>query len=192
MEAHFGQDFPIRFDFLDTMGGGNLSLQVHPVTQYIRDTFGMNYTQDESYYLLDAEEGASVFLGLKTGVDPEAMLAALNVPVLGVRGNCDSRVDAMLLPFPFEDFAEALVYDKSFLLYHGDLPIKEGYEPDVIVSGHTHIPVLEEDEKGRILLNPGSTSFPKGGYPASYALMDKNGIKVLSLETDEPIFVKSF
>ena len=78
VEARFGQDFPIRFDFLDTMGGGNLSLQVHPVTQYIRDTFGMNYTQDESYYLLDAEEGASVFLGLKTGVDPEAMLAALN------------------------------------------------------------------------------------------------------------------
>lgn len=78
VEARFGQDFPIRFDFLDTMGGGNLSLQVHPVTQYIRDTFGMNYTQDESYYLLDAEEGASVFLGLKTGVDPEAMIAALN------------------------------------------------------------------------------------------------------------------
>ena len=78
VEARFGQDFPIRFDFLDTMGGGNLSLQVHPVTQYIRDTFGMNYTQDESYYLLDAEEGASVFLGLKTGVDPEAMIDALN------------------------------------------------------------------------------------------------------------------
>lgn len=65
----FGQDFPIRFDFLDTMGGGNLSLQVHPVTQYIRDTFGIYYTQDESYYLLDAEEDATVYLGLKTGVN---------------------------------------------------------------------------------------------------------------------------
>ena len=78
VEARFGQDFPIRFDFLDTMGGGNLSLQVHPVTQYIRDTFGIYYTQDESYYLLDADEGkASVFLGLKTGVDPDGMIAAL-------------------------------------------------------------------------------------------------------------------
>ena len=57
VESRFGQDFPIRFDFLDTMGGGNLSLQVHPTTQYIRDTFGIYYTQDESYYLLDAEEG---------------------------------------------------------------------------------------------------------------------------------------
>ncbi len=77
VEARFGQDFPIRFDFLDTMGGGNLSLQVHPDTQYIRDAFGMYYTQDESYYLLDAEEGATVFLGLKTGVDPDEMIAAL-------------------------------------------------------------------------------------------------------------------
>lgn len=77
VEARFGQDFPIRFDFLDTIGGGNLSLQVHPTTQYIRDTFGIYYTQDESYYLLDAEEGATVFLGLKTGVDPKEMIDAL-------------------------------------------------------------------------------------------------------------------
>ncbi len=77
VEARFGQDFPIRFDFLDTMGGGNLSLQVHPNTQYIRDTFGMQYTQDESYYLLDADEGATVYLGLKTGVNPDEMIAAL-------------------------------------------------------------------------------------------------------------------
>lgn len=77
VEARFGQNFPIRFDFLDTIGGGNLSLQVHPTTQYIRDTFGMFYTQDESYYLLDADEKATVFLGVKTGVDPAEMIAAL-------------------------------------------------------------------------------------------------------------------
>ena len=78
VESRFGQDFPIRFDFLDTMGGGNLSLQVHPTTQYIRDTFGIYYTQDESYYLLDAEPGATVFLGLKTNVDSKEMISALN------------------------------------------------------------------------------------------------------------------
>lgn len=77
VEARFGEDFPIRFDFLDTMGGGNLSLQVHPTTQYIRDTFGIYYTQDESYYLLDAEPDATVYLGLKSGVCPEEMIAAL-------------------------------------------------------------------------------------------------------------------
>lgn len=78
VEARFGYDFPIRFDFLDTIGGGNLSLQVHPSNQYIRDTFGMYYTQDESYYLLDATPDATVYLGLKTGADPEEMIRALN------------------------------------------------------------------------------------------------------------------
>lgn len=75
--SRFGAEFPIRFDFLDTMGGGNLSLQVHPRTAYIRRQFGMNYTQDESYYLLDASEDGSVYLGLKAGINREAMVRDL-------------------------------------------------------------------------------------------------------------------
>ena len=75
--SRFGAEFPIRFDFLDTMGGGNLSLQVHPKTEFIREHFGMQYTQDESYYLLDAGEDGSVYLGLKTGFDKQAMIREL-------------------------------------------------------------------------------------------------------------------
>ncbi len=78
VHARFGAEFPIRFDFLDTWEGGNLSLQVHPLTEYIQDQFGMNYTQDESYYLLDAAPGAEVYLGVKTGIDADAMANDLN------------------------------------------------------------------------------------------------------------------
>ncbi len=85
VHARFGKEFPIRFDFLDTMGGGNLSLQVHPTTEYIQEQFGMPYTQDESYYILDAGEEACVYLGLREGVSREEMLTDLQVAETGTK-----------------------------------------------------------------------------------------------------------
>lgn len=77
VHARFGKEFPIRFDLLDTVGGQNLSLQVHPLTEYIQQQFNMRYTQDESYYILDAGPDSAVWLGVRDGVDPAAMEADL-------------------------------------------------------------------------------------------------------------------
>jgi len=82
--GRFGKDFPIRFDFLDTMNGQNLSLQVHPTLDYAYRNFGAKYTQDESYYILDCKEGASVYLGLKNNVSRDELVQALeNAQVSG-------------------------------------------------------------------------------------------------------------
>ena len=84
VHARFGKEFPIRFDMLDTMNGQNLSLQVHPLTEYIQEQFNMRYTQDESYYILDAQgEDPCVYLGIKTGADPQAMAKDLRAAQRG-------------------------------------------------------------------------------------------------------------
>jgi len=101
VHARFGKEFPIRFDMLDTMNGQNLSLQVHPLTEYIQQNFNMHYTQDESYYLLDAQgDDACVYLGIRTGTDADKMVQALRDAQNGDR------------PFPAEEFVNRIPVKK--------------------------------------------------------------------------------
>ncbi|NGN62732.1 hypothetical protein G5C51_02290 [Streptomyces sp. A7024] len=73
VHRRFGTAFPIRFDYLDTMGGGNLSLHLHPQEQYMREVFGWPYTQHETYYVTACEPGAKVLLGLTEEADVDTM-----------------------------------------------------------------------------------------------------------------------
>lgn len=70
-EVHrqFGTSFPVRFDYLDTVGGGSLSVHCHPQPEYMMRVFGWPYTQHETYYVMKTRGKPSIYLGLHADVD---------------------------------------------------------------------------------------------------------------------------
>ena len=105
--------------------------------------------------------------------------------VIAVRGNCDSEVDQMLLHFPITaPWQQVLLEKQRLFLTHGHLFGPENLpalnQNDVLVYGHTHLPVAEQ--RGEIFhFNPGSVSIPKGGNPASYGMLDNDVLSVIAL-----------
>lgn len=108
------------------------------------------------------------------------MLNGMKDSIICVRGNCDSEVDQMVLDFPITKDHTVFTYcGVTFFATHGHLyntyypPKRE--EKFVLLTGHTHIPALE-DHGDYIYCNPGSVSIPKGGSDHSYILLDKSGM----------------
>ncbi|GAB6281446.1 MAG: hypothetical protein STSR0008_01850 [Ignavibacterium sp.] len=73
----FKYEWPIRFDYLDTIDGGNLSTQVHPRPNYIRREFGETYTQDEAYYIVASKPDSKVYIGLTENCNQDEFKNAL-------------------------------------------------------------------------------------------------------------------
>ncbi len=73
----WGYRCPLTINYLDTWGGGNLSLQVHPTASYGIPTFNAHAGHHESYYMMDTTDHSTVYLGLKEGTKVSEMVEAL-------------------------------------------------------------------------------------------------------------------
>ncbi|WET42017.1 phosphodiesterase [Citrobacter enshiensis] len=125
---------------------------------------------------------------LPEGYAPAQVADLLNAQagrIIAVRGNCDSEVDQMLLHFPMTaPWQQILMENQRLFLTHGHLFGPENLPAlnagDVLVYGHTHLPVAEK--RGEVYhFNPGSVSIPKGGFKASYGILDDNVLRVIAL-----------
>lgn len=88
-------------------------------------------------------------------------------PTVAVRGNMD-----------FGPWSEQLGAQEIIEVSHTRLLVlhdvyrlalnSQDARPDVVISGHTHRP-LQEDNEGVLYINPGSAGYPKFGQPATVA-----------------------
>lgn len=114
------------------------------------------------------------------------LMNSLSDRMLAVRGNCEAEVDQMVLAFPvMSTTAMAMVDGRRMVLSHGHIFNEDSLPPgaDIFLYGHTHIPVAHRKD-GVICFNPGSTSIPKGGFPASYGEYVDGTLSVRRLSDD--------
>ncbi len=97
------------------------------------------------------------------------ILGGIKEKIMCVRGNCDSEVDRMVLPFPITaDYAAIYADGLNLYLSHGHREVPPLASGDVYLTGHTHVPLKENC--GYIHLNPGSVSLPKENSRRGYIL----------------------
>ncbi len=126
---------------------------------------------------------------LPEGYNPKEVAECLNGyadQIVGIRGNCDSEVDQMLLQFPMMADYMVLFYNNRRIfashghIYHAEhLPsLRKG---DIFIQGHTHIPVADK-VNDIYILNPGSIALPKGGFANSYGIMEQDTFTIKDFE----------
>lgn len=115
-----------------------------------------------------------------------AMLNGVKEQLFAVRGNCEAEVDQMVLEFPvMADYAVFVLNGLTFFATHGHVfnqdhmpPLKAG---DILIHGHTHL--LKAEKAGaHYILNPGSVSIPKGGNPATYAVLEDRQFRIMDFD----------
>jgi len=103
--------------------------------------------------------------------------------IIYVRGNCDINVSKIEFDTPYSK--EIVICNRSCLLTHGHSYTTEyllGSNYDIIISGHTHVPIIEE-KYNKLFLNPGSISKSRRGEN-SFMIIDSNIVTIRNLENN--------
>ena len=101
-----------------------------------------------------------------------------------LKGNCDAEVDEMISEFSFEPSVSMQVGKNNIFFSHGhkynidNLP--EG-KFDVMFYGHFHTCFIKQ-ENGKVFVNPGSISLPKGGTVNSYAVLSDEEVTIFDFD----------
>lgn len=167
---------------------------------FFSDLHGSEYYTKKAINLYQKEEGNTmVLLGdllyhgprnpLPEEYNPKGVIELLNSykkEIIAVRGNCDSEVDQMVLEFPMmADYIYIINEQLKIFATHGHLWNAEKKpllnKKDILIHGHTHIPVAELNED-IFVLNPGSMSLPKNNFPPTYGILNKNKFAIKNLE----------
>ena len=120
-------------------------------------------------------------------IESANILNSLKDSIIVVRGNCDASVDQIMLDFSIKE-NNMLFVDNDIVMYltHGDVYNISNLPPisniDILIHGHTHIPVVEEFDKNRFYINPGSVSIPKGGSNNSYLIYENGNFTWYDIE----------
>jgi len=125
------------------------------------------------------------------GDDIINLLNSYNTKIIAVRGNCDN-MNIEKLDFSLENyFVVTPIDNKLFFLTHGHLYDRHsdlGVDYDVYLQGHTHVPMMIE-ENNKLYLNPGSITLPRGGSIKSYILYE-SGVFYLKSVDDNTVIKK--
>ena len=131
---------------------------------------------------------------LPQGHNPKGVIEILNSysdKIFCCRGNCDAEVDQMVLNFQvLSDFVHLFDNGLEIFCSHGHIYaplLHDGKKPagcetaskspnlqnpSVFFYGHTHVSVLEKNQAGITVCNPGSISLPKGGTEPGFAVLE--------------------
>jgi hypothetical protein len=167
---------------------------------FFSDLHGSEHYTKKAMNIYENEQGdVMILLGdllyhgprnpLPEGYNPKGVIQLLNEQkdkIIAVRGNCDSEVDQMVLEFPMlSDYAIILQEKTKIFITHGHLWNEDNLPPlkakDVLIHGHTHIPVTKK-ENDKFILNPGSMSLPKNDYPPTYGVIENGSFHVKTIE----------